>query len=223
MRSFDEILAIAAARKGGVDRVLADIPAPLPPEALAAIPDHRWLAEMARGIFRAGLSWAVVEAKWPGIEAAFDGFDIGRTSMMDDGRFDALVADPRVIRSGAKIAAVRDNAVFMRAVAAEAGSFARKVADWPAEDFAGLLDWLARGGSRLGGQTGAYMLRSMGKESWLLSPDVVARLMAEGVIDGPPSSRRAMAAVQAAFDRWKAQSGQDFTAISRVLAQSIDA
>jgi 3-methyladenine DNA glycosylase Tag len=221
MRSFDEILAIAAARKGGVDRVLADIPAPLPPEALAAIPDARWLAEMARGIFRTGLSWAVVEAKWPGIEAAFGGFDIGPLSMMDEARFDALVADPRVIRSGAKIAAIRDNAVFMRRVAAEAGSFARKVADWPAADFAGLLDWLARNGSRLGGQTGAYMLRTMGKESWLLAPDVVARLVAEGVIDGPPSSRRAMAAVQAAFDRWKAESGHDFTTISRVLAQSI--
>ncbi|MDR5652192.1 hypothetical protein [Ruixingdingia sedimenti] len=65
------------------------------------------------------------------------------------------------------------------------------------------------------------MLRSMGKESYLLSHDVVARLVAEGVIDGPPNSKRAQAAVQAAFTRRRADSGQSLTTISRVLAQSI--
>jgi 3-methyladenine DNA glycosylase Tag len=192
-----------------------------PADELAAIPGARWLAMMARGIFQAGISWSVVEAKWPGIEDAFAGFDVGRLSMMDDGWFDALLTDPRVIRSGPKIAAVRDNAAFIRRVDEEEGGFARKVADWPVSDFAGLLDWLATNGSRLGGNTGAYMLRQMGKEGFLLSKDVVARLMAEGVIGGPPTSRKAMAAVQVAFDRWRAESGQSLNAISRVLAQSI--
>ncbi|QYK43142.1 MAG: DNA-3-methyladenine glycosylase I [Paracoccaceae bacterium] len=217
MRSFDEILSIAAERKGGADRVLAGVPVPKSPDELAAIPDDRWLAAMARGIFQAGISWSVVDAKWPGIETAFHGFDVGRVSMMDDDWFDALVSDPRVIRSGAKIAAIRDNAAFIR----ETGGFGRRVGDWPASDFVGLLDWLGRGGSRLGGTTGQYMLRQMGKESFILTRDVVARLVAEGVIDGPPGSRKAMAAVQAAFDRWRAESGQSLSAISRVLAQSI--
>ncbi|SEN18306.1 DNA-3-methyladenine glycosylase I [Gemmobacter aquatilis] len=221
MRSFAEILAIAAERKGGVDKVLAATQAPLGPEALAAIPADRWLAQMARGIFQAGISWTVVEAKWPGIEAAFDGFDIGRVSMMDDDRFEALLADTRVIRSGPKIAAIRDNAAFIRRVEEQEGGFARKVADWPAEDFLGLVDWLVKNGSRLGGNTGPYMLRQMGKESYLLSQDVVARLVAEGVIDAPPTARKARAAVQAAFDQWRAESGQSFNVISRVLAQSI--
>lgn len=65
------------------------------------------------------------------------------------------------------------------------------------------------------------MLRQMGKEGYLLSKDVVARLVAEGVIGGPPTSRKAMAAVQAAFDRWRTESGQSLNTISRVLAQSI--
>lgn len=201
MRSFDDILAIAAARKGGVDKVLADIPAPLPPDALAAIPGDRWLAAMARAILPTGISWKVVEAKWPGIEDAFHGFDPGRVALMDDDGFDALLADRRVIRSAPKIAAIRDNAAFICRVDRQEGGFARRIADWPAEDFAGLLRWLADNGSRLGGQTGAYMLRTMGKESYLLSHDVVARLVAEGVIDGPPGSKRAQAAVQAAFTR----------------------
>lgn len=221
MRSFDEILAIAAERKGGADKVLAGVMPFKTADELASIPDDRWLAMMARGIFQAGISWTVVEAKWPGIEEAFAGFDVGRLSMMDDGWLDALLVDTRVIRSGAKIAAIRDNAVFIRKVNEGEGGFARKVADWPAGDFAGLLDWLAANGSRLGGNTGAYMLRQMGKEGYLLSKDVVTRLVAEGVISGPPTSRKAMAAVQAAFDRWRAESGQSLNTISRVLAQSI--
>ncbi|WP_151717673.1 DNA-3-methyladenine glycosylase I [Gemmobacter serpentinus] len=221
MRSFDEILAISAARKGGAEKVLAGAMMPKSASELAQIPADRWLAQMARGIFQAGISWQVVEAKWPGIAAAFQDFAIGPNSMMDDASFDALLADPRVIRSGAKIAAIRDNAAFIRREE-EAGGFARRIADWPGDDFAGLLDWLSKNGSRLGGNTGAYMLRQMGRDGYLLSKDVVARLVAEGVIAGAPSSRKAMAAVQAAFNQWQAQSGQSLNAISRVLAQSID-
>jgi hypothetical protein len=49
----------------------------------------------------------------------------------------------------------------------------------------------------------------------------VARLVAEGVVDKAPSSKKAWAAVQDAFNTWRAQSGQSLTTISRVLAQSI--
>lgn len=221
MRTFAEILAIAADRKGSEEAVLAAAPIPKSAEALAAIPDDRWLAAMARGIFQAGISWKVVENKWPGIEEAFLGFDPGRVSMMEGEAIDRLVGDTRVIRSGPKIVAIRDNAVFVREVAVEAGSFGRRIADWPTEDFAGLVEWLGRNGSRLGGTTGQYLLRHMGKDSFILSRDVVARLVEEGVIDGAPGSKKAMAAVQAAFNAWVKESGRSLTAISRVLAQSI--
>lgn len=221
MRSFEEILAIAASRKGGVGAVLAGAMPAKTPDELAAIPSRDWLAQMAKGIFQAGISWQVVEAKWPGITEAFAGFDVGRVSMMDDDWLDRLVSDPRVIRSGPKIMAIRDNAAFIRRVDEEESGFSRKIADWPAEDHIGLLDWLGRNGSRLGGTTGQYLLRFMGKDSFILSRDVVARLVAEGVIDGPASSKKAMAAVQAAFTAWRAESGQTFNTIGRVLAQSI--
>ena len=221
MRSFDEILAIAVDRKGGVANVMAGVMQPLGAAALAAIPDDRWLAAMARGIFQAGISWKVVEAKWAGIEAAFDGFDPGRVAMVEGDRLDALVSDPRVIRSGPKIVAIRDNAVFIQQVAKESGSFGRRIADWPDSDYAGLLAWLGKNGSRLGGTTGQYMLRHMGKDSYMLTKDVLARLQAEGVIENPTVSVRGMKAVQAAFDHWREQSGLPFNTISRVLAQSI--
>ncbi|KHQ51906.1 DNA-3-methyladenine glycosylase I [Mameliella alba] len=223
MRTYEEILDLAADRKGGRAAVLADMPPVLDADALAAIPDDRWLAQMARGIFQAGISWQVVENKWPGIEEAFHGFDVGRAAMMSEDWFDDLLADPRIVRSPPKVQAIQQNAVFIQEVAAEAGSFGRKVGDWPAEDFAGLLDWMKTNGARLGGATGAYTLRFLGKESYIMSPSVVARLVAEGVVDKAPTSKRAMQAVQAAFNTWKDQSGENLTVISRVLAQSVDA
>ncbi|BBU55487.1 DNA-3-methyladenine glycosylase [Mameliella alba] len=223
MRTYEEILDLAADRKGGRAAVLAEMPPVLDADALAAIPDDRWLAQMARGIFQAGISWQVVENKWPGIEEAFHGFDVGRAAMMSEDWFDDLLADPRIVRSPPKVQAIQQNAVFIQEAAAEAGSFGRKVGDWPAEDFAGLLDWMKTNGARLGGATGAYTLRFLGKESYIMSPSVVARLVAEGVVDKAPTSKKAMQAVQAAFNTWKDQSGENLTVISRVLAQSVDA
>lgn len=222
MRSFDELLEIAADRKGGRDAVLADIAAPKTAEELAALPDSDWLGRMARGIFQAGISWTVVDNKWPDIQAAFHGFDVGRVAMMSEDWFDDLIADPRIVRSPQKVRAIQENAYFIQQVAATHGSFGRRVGDWPGEDFAGLLAWLQKEGSRLGGGTGGYLLRYMGKDGYILSKDVVARLIAEGVIDKAPSSKKAQAAVQGAFNTWAGQSGQSLTVISRVLAQSID-
>jgi 3-methyladenine DNA glycosylase Tag len=219
MRSFAEILDIAVARKGSVEAVLAGAMPMKSAEEIAAIPDDRWLAQMARGIFQAGISWSVVEAKWPGIEAAFHAFAPGRVAMIEGDALDALLSDTRVIRSGAKIVAIRDNAAEL---AANPG-LGRRVADWPVADFAGLLADLNARFTRLGGSTGAYMLRVMGKEGYVLSRDVVARLQAEGVISGPATSAKAMKAIQLAFNAWKQDSGLPLNQISRVLAQSIDA
>ena len=84
----------------------------------------------------------------------------------------------------------------------------------------GLLLVLKAEGSRLGGTTGQYFLRAMGKDSFILTRDVVARLVAEGVVDKAPTSKRALNEVQAAFNTWRDQSGRSLKVISRVLAQS---
>ncbi|WP_417483958.1 DNA-3-methyladenine glycosylase I [Maricaulis salignorans] len=221
MRSFDEIFAIAAERKGGSDALEAMLSKPLSAAELAAIPDDRWLSMMAKCLFQAGFHWKVIEAKWPGFEAAFDGFDPSRVSFYGDEEVDRLVSNKAIVRNGAKILAVIENARFLADLAAEHGSAAKFIADWPADDFIGLMDVLAKRGSRLGGATGQRALRWMGKESFILSQDVSARLIAEGVVAKPPTSKRDLAAVQAAFNRWKDQSGRSLTEISRVLSMSV--
>lgn len=217
MRHFDEILDIAATRKGGQTAVLDGVTPPKSDTEVAAITNDAFLASFAEGILQTGLAWTVVKNKWPGILEAFHNFDVERVAMMSDDWFYDLVEDKRVIRSAPKIRAIQKNAVMI----GEVESFGRFIADWPTNDFAGLVMWLKKNGSRLGGSTGAYALRRLGVDSFLLSRDVVARLISEGVIDKPPTSARAMQAVQGAFNIWVDQSGRSLTEVSRVLAQSV--
>ncbi len=177
MRSFDEIFAIAADRKGGAEALNAMLEPPLPVADLLKISDDRWLGTMAKQIFCAGFNWKVIEAKWDGFEAAFKGFDLGKCAMMDDVWFDELVQDTRIVRHGGKIQAVRDNAAFLQELAQEHGSVAQAIASWAGSDYIGLLAMLKVRGTRLGGTTGQYVLRFLGVDGFILSRDVVARLI----------------------------------------------
>lgn len=220
MHHFDEIFGIAAGRHGGEAALNQKLDKPLSPEELAAIPDDRWLSTMTKSIFQSGFNWKVIENKWDGFEAAFDGFDPGRCAFIDDDRFDALLQDRRIVRNGAKVATVRDNAAFLLDLRAQGGA-GTVLGGWPSEDYIGLLDLLKDRGARLGGATGQYAMRFCGRDSFILSRDVTARLIAEGVIDKPATSKSARRAVQAAFNTWMEQSGRSLTEISRVLAMSI--
>ncbi|MFA5120842.1 DNA-3-methyladenine glycosylase I [Zavarzinia sp.] len=224
MRRFEAIFAQAAARKGGapaLEALLAETPSKAPGE-IAAIPDHRILAAMTRRIFYAGFSWKVIDDKWPAFEAGFDHFDPAACAMMSDEKFDALLADKGIVRNGAKIRSVQVNAQLVLDLAREAGSAARFIADWPDGDYVGLLEIFKKRGSHLGGDSAMRFLRMIGKPAFVTSPDVIAALIREGVVAKLPSSKKDMAAVQAAFNTWSKQSGRDLTAISRTLAMSVD-
>ncbi|WP_171167175.1 DNA-3-methyladenine glycosylase I [Ruegeria sp. HKCCA0370] len=220
MRSFDEIFDIAASRHGGVEAFEAQLTKPESHEELAAMPDDRWLSIITKCVFQAGFNWKVIENKWDGFEAAFDGFDVGRCAFMDDEKFDSLLQDTRIVRNGTKIAAVRDNAAFLLELRDEGGA-GQVLGGWPSDDYVSLLAMLAKRGSRLGGASAQYAMRFAGRDSFILSRDVTARLIAEGVIDKPATSKKAMAAVQRAFNSWMDQSGRSLTEISRVLAMSL--
>lgn len=220
MRSFEEIFDIAASRHGGAEALEARLNKPKSHEELAAMPEDRWLSIITKCVFQAGFNWKVIENKWDGFEAAFDGFDVGRCAFMDDEKFDSLLQDTRIVRNGTKIAAVRDNAAFLLELRDEGGA-GKVLGGWPSDDYINLLAMLAKRGARLGGASAQYAMRFAGRDSFILSRDVTARLIAEGVIDRPATSRKALAAVQRAFDSWMDQSGRSLTEISRVLAMSL--
>jgi 3-methyladenine DNA glycosylase Tag len=222
VNSFETIWGRAAARKGGDEALEALMPEVCTAEELRGTTDDRWLAEMTRRIFQAGFNWSVIDKKWPGFEAAFEGFDPGRCAMLSDDDIDRLLKDKDIVRNAAKILSVRENAVFLCDLSREHGSAAAFFADWPTDDIAGLLELLKKRGSRVGGASGQYLLRFMGKDTFIMSKDVVAALIAEGVVDKPPSSARAMRAVQEAFNQWAKESGRPLAHISRTLACGID-
>jgi len=221
MKSFDALYAQAAKRKGGSKALEALLPKPLSKSKLTKIPDDRWLSMMSKCVFQAGFNWRVVENKWPDIEAAFAGFHPKRWKFMSDEDLDDLLKDKRIIRHATKILAVRDNAVFLCDLAEEYGSAAQFFADWPDEDYVGLLALLKKRAARLGGNSGQYFLRFMGMDSFILSHDVVTALLREGVVSTEPKAQRDMKRVQAAFNQWCQESGRSLTEISKVLAYTV--
>ena len=141
---------------------------------------------------------------------------------MNDEDMEQLLSNKDIVRNGMKIKTVQQNAAFISDLAKEHGSAANFFTTWPSDDYIGLLEVLKKRGSRLGGSTSQYFLRFIGVDSFVLSRDVVARLMAEGVVDKNPTSKSAMKAVQSAFNTWSNQSGRSLKEISRVLAMSVD-
>jgi len=219
---FKPIRARAEKRKGGAKALEQLLPRQPDINALAKLADDRILAEMSMRVFSAGFAWSVIETKWPGFEKAFLGFEPAQLIFQPDDFWDALLADTRIVRNGAKIASVRENAAFVQEIAKEHGSFGKFLAAWPSSDQIGLLDLLAKRGSRLGGNTGQMLLRFVGWDGFVTSQDVVACLRDAGLdIATEVKSKGDLAKVQAQFNAWAAETGLSYTQLSRICALSI--
>lgn len=194
---------------------------PLGHRELSVIPDDRIFSLLTRRIFRAGLKHALVDAKWPAFEQAFYHFNPEAVQEMSDEMLESLMRNDQIIRHFGKIKATRENAMLMVDLAREYGSVARLIADWPEEDITGLWALLKKRGKQLGGNSGAYFLRMLGKDTFMLTDDVVTALKAQGIVDKKPAAQRDIRQVQSAFNEWHRQSGRPLCQISRLLAHSI--
>lgn len=184
--------------------------------------DAQVLSQMTRYVFAAGISRKVVDTKWPGFEEAFHGFDPNFLNLQPDDYWHDLLGDKRIIRHGAKINATRHNAAFVSDLGKEHGSAARFLLDWPDTDQIGLLDFLIKRGDRLGGMTGQYFLRGIGKDNFVISQDVLACLKGAGVpITGDGSTKAERRAIQEAFNAWAEESGLPMSHISLTCALSV--
>jgi 3-methyladenine DNA glycosylase Tag len=219
---FKAIRARAEKRKGGPKALQKLLPKKPDMKALAKVADDRVLAEMTQRVFSAGFAWSVIENKWPGFEKAFLGFKPAKLIFQPDDFWEALLSDTRIVRNGAKIASVRENAVFVQEIAKEHGSFGKFLAKWPSSDQIGLLDLLTKRGSRLGGNTGHMLLRFIGWDGFVTSPDVVACLRDAGLdVAAEVKSKGDLAKVQAQFNAWAAETGLPYMHLSRICAMSI--
>ena len=82
-----------------------------------------YLEVMSKSVFQSGISWDVVEAKWPQLREAFRSFDADTVARMGEREIDRLATDTRVIRNRRKIEAIIENANRMIALDKEHGSF----------------------------------------------------------------------------------------------------
>lgn len=224
--SFDQVREAAEKRYGGAagltERLSERLVRPKSPAELRTVADDRYLSLLTLRVFRAGLKHSLVDAKWPAFEEAFHGFDPRRLHAMNDEALEALMADKRLIRHWGKIKATRDNAAALCAVIEERGSFGIYLADWPAHDVVGLWHDLSKRFKQLGGNSAPVFLRMAGKDTFVLTGDVVRALNHWGAFDGEPKGKKAQVKVQESFVDWAEQSQRPLCEISMILALSVD-
>ena len=222
MTSFEALYHLAAANQGGVEALEHRLPQPKTFAQLKQLTDDRYLSMMARCIFRAGFVWRVIDNKWPGFEDAFAQFNPLAVAHFSDEKLEQLAQDRSIVRNFTKIVAVRNNAVYVLDRQRSHGSFAKFIADWPEENITGLWLEMKKQGCRLGGNSGPMMLRSMGKDTFLLTKDVCDALINQGFIKKiSPSSQRDLKVVEQVFNQLREESGRPLCHISRILAYTV--
>jgi hypothetical protein len=93
----------------------------------ARLDDH--LEIMTRAIFQAGLSWAMIDARWEIFREAFERFAVAQVAQYGEFELERLMATPGIVHSAKKISGTFDNAKTLIAIDAE---------------FAGIAGYLAR-------------------------------------------------------------------------------
>ena len=188
-------------------------------QSVAELSDDRILSAFTKQIFKSGFVWRVVENKWPDFEESFFDFNIEKVLMMPEEMLEKKAADPRIIRNYNKVKTIKANAQMMFEHQTEHNtSFAQFIANWPTHDIIGLWAFLKKHGQRLGGNTGPYALRLLGKDTFILSSDVEAYLRTQKIIDGGLQSKKSLTAIQTYFNKLQQESGYSLTQLSRLIA-----
>jgi 3-methyladenine DNA glycosylase Tag len=223
LEHFAQIHQRACERHGGATALKSLMPEVRSSTALARSKDDRWLAQMTRCVFQAGFVWRVVDHKWDDFEDVFFGFPPEKIVMLSPEQIDRFAASPRIIRNRQKVLSIQANALFVLDITKKYGSFGKFIARWPEQDLVGLFSVMKDQGSRLGGMTGQRVLRNMGKDTFVITADVIRCLKRSGVDVGEnPVSKRKLQRVQDAFNQWHDESGLPYSHLSRICALSLE-
>ncbi|MFG1497194.1 DNA-3-methyladenine glycosylase I [Saccharospirillum sp. HFRX-1] len=182
--------------------------------------DADWLSLISRRVFRAGMKHSVIDARWPAFEEAFWGFDPRACQLIDDDRFEQLMQDERLIRHWGKMKTIPVNALLVQQRSKQHDGFGRFIADWPTDDIVGLWQVLAKEGAHLGGDGGSRLLRMAGKDTFVLSGDVVRVLTNAGIVARKPTAKRDLRLVQEVFNELAEESGWPLAHLSMLMAMS---
>jgi len=112
-----------------------------------------YLEIMTKAVFQSGISWRVVEAKWPGIKEAFKDFDTDVVAGFSEPELEELAQDTRVIRNRRKLSAIVSNAQRMVELEEEHGGFQKYLRSRP--DFSSTVQDIRKQFNFMG-DTGTY-------------------------------------------------------------------
>jgi len=218
LESFDNLYQRAAERKGGVKALNLLLGGDENQDALLELSDDRFLAAMTKKVFQSGFVWRVVENKWPNFEETFFNFNIEKVLMMPEEMMERKASDPKIIRNFNKVKTIKANAQMMFNEQQNGHSFAQFIRQWPVNDIIGLWAYLKKNGARLGGNTGPYALRALGKDTFLITRDIEAYFRAHDIISGGIQTKGSLSAIQQAFSQWQQESDLSLSQLSRLVA-----
>ena len=138
--------------------------------------DDAYFEQMTKVVFRSGLSWPMIDNKWPDFKKAFALFSVQKVAKFNEPKFDQLMKNAAIIRNGRKITATIDNAKTILALRKEHGSFSNYLKGIKQDGEDSLSKTLAKDFSFLGGSTTVFFLRAVGEEM----PETLKRWKKEG-------------------------------------------
>ncbi|MBI5379014.1 MAG: DNA-3-methyladenine glycosylase I [Nitrospirae bacterium] len=126
--------------------------------------DNGYFVVMTKVIFRSGLSWTMIEDKWPNFRKAFGGFVIAKVARFGEPDVERLMKDTGIVRNYRKIMATIDNARELQAIQRQHGSVRAYLDEVSRDGEDALCKALGRRFSFLGGSTAVFFLRCVGEK-----------------------------------------------------------
>ena len=126
--------------------------------------DDAYFENMTRVIFLAGLSWKIIDEKWPNFQRAFKDFSIDSVAKFEESDVERLVSDAGIVRNRAKIVAAIGNAKQFQNVKKEHGSFQSYLDTLDkSNNYALVIKELGKRFSRLGPSSARIFLFTVGE------------------------------------------------------------
>ncbi len=221
MNLYEEIYQRAARKFDSPQALEQVLPPVLSGAELASKSDSFYLSTMTRRIFQAGMTHSVINNKWAHFEKVFWGFDPEKVVLIDESFMEKAMQDKGLIRHWAKLQTIPVNGLEMKDLSRETNGFGRLLAEWD-EGLVALWKLIAKRFKRMGGQSSSYFLRMVGKDTFILTDDVVNQLRNLNVVDRRPTSKSELLSVELFFNDLQALSNRPLAHISKLLALSID-
>jgi len=129
--------------------------------------DNAYFENMTHVIFQAGLSWKMIEQKWPNFKKAFENFSIDKVARFGEDDIKRLMADSGIVRNQKKILATIHNARQFQRIRKEFGSFQSYLDGLDkSKNYSLVIKELGKIFKHLGPSSARIFLYSVGEDVW---------------------------------------------------------